>query len=313
MELATISFIQVITLFVMIFLGFLLTKLNLIKLNAKGTLTNILVYLVVPCMIINSYITTAFDENVIINLLWCFLFSFLAIVVCAIFIMIVTHFWKDEQKNILRFAMIFSNSAYMGFPLIEALFSSTSLIYASSFLTVFNILLWTFGYGLVSRSFNPKKVLVSILKTPVIYALIIGLLLFFFKVDVPSYIQKPLATIGNMNTPLSMFLIGMVMSQLHFKKIFKNLNMWITIFIKLVICPFITLGILYLFKYFLNADTLMLQVVFILMACPCVSITSVFAIQFNYDEDIAVSSVVISTLLSLISLPLFTMFISAIM
>lgn len=313
MELATISFIQVITLFVMIFLGFLLTKLNLIKLDAKGTLTNILVYLVVPCMIINSYITTAFDENVIINLLWCFLFSFLAIVVCAIFIMTVTHFWKDEQKNILRFAMIFSNSAYMGFPLIEALFSSTSLIYASSFLTVFNILLWTFGYGLVSRSFNPKKVLVSILKTPVIYALIIGLLLFFFKVDVPSYIQKPLATIGNMNTPLSMFLIGMVMSQLHFKKIFKNLNMWITILIKLVICPFITLGILYLFKYFLNADTLMLQVVFILMACPCVSITSVFAIQFNYDEDIAVSSVVISTLLSLISLPLFTMFISAIM
>ncbi len=313
MELATISFIQVVTLFVMIFLGFLLTKLNLIKLEAKGTLTNILVYLVVPCMIINSYITTSFDQDIINNLLWCFLFSFLAIVVCGIFIMVVTHFWKNEQKNILRFAMIFSNSAYMGFPLIEELFSSTSLIYASSFLTVFNVLLWTFGYGLVSRSFNPKKVLVSILKTPVIYALIIGLLLFFFKVEVPSYIQKPLATIGNMNTPLSMFLIGMVMSQLHFKKVFKNLHMWMTIFIKLIICPLITLGILYLFKSVLDVNTLMLQVIFILMACPCVSITSVFAIQFKYDEDIAVSSVVLSTLLSLISLPLFTMLISNIM
>lgn len=313
MELAQISLIQVITLFVMIFLGFLLTKLGLIKLEAKGSITNILVYLVVPCMIINSYITTSFDESVITNLMWCFLLSFIAIVVCTIIIMLVTHFWKTEQRNILRFAMIFSNAAYMGFPLIEALFSSTSLIYASSFLTIFNIYLWTFGYALVSKSFNPKKIVTSILKTPVIYALIIGLILFFTKVNVPTQIQSPLALIGNMNTPLSMFLIGMVMSQLHFKTVFKNVYMWLTIFIKLIICPFVSLAILYLFKISVDVDTLMLQVIFILMACPCVSITSVFAIQFNYDEDLAVSSVVVSTLLSMISLPLFTLLISAIL
>ena len=227
--------------------------------------------------------------------------------------MFATHFWKLEQKNILRFAMIFSNSAYMGFPLIEALFGSTSLIYASSFLTVFNILLWTFGYGLVSGSFNPKKVVVSILKTPVIYALILGLILFFCRVEVPSVIQTPIATIGNMNTPLSMFLIGMLMTKLNLKKVFSNLYMWLTIFIKLIICPFITLGILCLFKTFISLDSLMLQVIFVLMACPCVSITSVFAIQFGYDEDIAISSIVISTLLSMITLPLFTLFISNIL
>lgn len=310
MELAQISFIQVITLFVMIFLGFFLTKINLIKLEAKSSLTNILVYLVVPCMIINSYITTTFESNIVTNLLWCFLFSFIGLAVCAIFILIVTHFWKTEQKNILSFAMIFSNAAYMGFPLIEALFNSESLIYASSFLTVFNICLWTFGYALVSRSFNPKKVCLSILKTPVIYALIIGLILFFCKVNVPSYVQKPLALIGNMNTPLSMFLIGMIMTQLHFKEVFKNVYMWASVFIKLIVCPFIVLGFLYLFKYTLNVDSLMLKVIFILIACPCVSITSVFAIQFNYDEQLATSSVVISTVLSLITLPLFTLLIS---
>lgn len=310
MELAQISLIQVLTLFVMIGLGFTLTKLNLIKMEAKSSLTNILVYLVVPCMIINSYITTTFDSNIVTNLLWCFLFSFIGLAICAIFILIVTHFWKTEQKRILSFAMIFSNAAYMGFPLIEALFDSTSLIYASSFLTIFNICLWTFGYGLVSGSFNPKKVCISILKTPVIYALIIGLILFFCKVEVPSYIQKPLATIGNMNTPLSMFLIGMVMTQLHIKQVFKNVYMWLTVFIKLIICPFIVLGFLYLFKYTLNVDPLMLKVIFILTACPCVSITSVFAIQFNYDEEVATSCVVISTILSMITLPLFTLLIS---
>ncbi len=313
MELAKISLIQVITLFFMIFLGFLLTKLKLIKLEAKTTITNILVYIVVPFMIINSYITTSFDSNVITNLLWCFLFTFIAMAVCGVVIMAVTHFWKTEQKNILRFAMIFSNSAYMGFPLIEALFGTTSLIYASSFLTIFNILLWTFGYGLVSGSFNPKKVAISILKTPVIYALIIGLVLFFCKVEIPSAVQKPISMIGNMNTPLSMFLIGMLMTKLNLKKVFKDAYMWVSIFIKLIICPFITLGILCLFKTFISLDSLMLQVIFVLMACPCVSITSVFAIQFNYDEDVAISSIVISTILSMISLPLFTMFISNIL
>ena len=312
MELAKISLIQVITLFVMIFLGFLLTKIKLIKIDSKGSITNILVYLVVPCMIINSYITTTFDESIINNLLWCFLFSFIAMVICSIVIMIITHFYKDKDKNIMSFAMIFSNAAYMGFPLIEALFSSESLIYASSFLTVFNIYLWTFGYALVSRSFNIKKVAVSILKTPVIYALIIGLVLFFLKVEVPSSIQKPIELIGNMNTPLSMFLIGMLVTQLHLKNVIKNIYLWISIFIKLLICPLITLGILFLFKSFLNLDTLMLQVIFILMSCPCVSITSVFAIKFNYDEDKAVSLVVLSTLISLISLPLLTLLISSI-
>lgn len=313
MELAKLSLIQVITLFFMIFLGFLLTKLKLIKMEAKASLTNILVYIVVPFMIVNSYITTSFDEKVITNLLWCFLFSFIAMGVCAIVIMVVTIFWKTDQKNILRFAMIFSNSAYMGFPLIEALFGTSSLIYASSFLTIFNILLWTFGYGLVSRSFNVKKVATSILKTPVIYALILGLILFFCRVEIPSYIQTPVALIGNMNTPLSMFLIGMLMTKLNLKKVIKNVYMWLTIFIKLIICPFITLGILSIFKSFLNLETLMLQVIFVLMACPCVSITSVFAIQFKYDEDIAISSIVISTILSMISLPLFTLFISNIL
>ena len=311
MELAKTSLIQVITLFAMIFLGFLLTKLKLIDPKAKSTLTNILVYLVVPCMIIKSYMT-AFDSTILNNLLWCFLFSFLGLFIGGAIVLLCSFFWKTKEKNILRFAMTFSNAAYMGFPLIQELFTGevndTAMIYASGFLTVFNIVFWTYGYALVSRSFNPKKVIiVSILKTPVIYALIIGLLIFFFNVDVPTYVSKPIGLIGDMNTPLSMFIIGILVAQLKPKEIVKNPYMWSTIFIKLIVIPFITLGILCLFKTFMNIDTLLCQVIFILSACPCVSMTCVFAITFKYDEQVAVGSVVISTFLSLITLPLLTM------
>ena len=313
MELFQISAIQVAILCVMILLGFTLTKVGLVKIEAKGSISNLLVYLVVPCMIINSYITE-FDQEVVTNLLWCFLFTFICFVIVTIFIMSNTFFWKTEQKNILRFAMIFSNAAYMGFPLIQALFPENGIIYASSFVTIFNIYLWTFGYALVSKSFNPKKIAFSILKTPVIYALIIGLIIFFTQAKIPSYVQSTLSTIGNMNTPLSMFLIGMIITQIKFKNIVKNVYMWMTIFFKLVLVPLLSFAIIYIFKITINdLETLMLQVIFILMSCPCVSITSVFAIQFKYDEEVAAGSVVISTLLSLVSLPLFTLMASAVL
>ena len=82
---------------------------------------------------------------------------------------------KDSRTPIFRFACIFSNAAYMGFPLISALFGSEGLLYASAYVTVFNILLWTMGYGFVSGSSDPKEVLHSLLHTPVLYAMVIGL------------------------------------------------------------------------------------------------------------------------------------------
>lgn len=156
MDLALISLKQVGIMFIMILLGFILVKLKLIDLSAKKSFSNLLVYLVVPCMIINSYNTT-YDSSILINILWSFLASILLLFIGLIITFIITHFWEIDDKNILRFALIFSNAAYMVFPLIEAMFGKEGLIYASSFVSMFNILLWTIGYMIVSRSFNNEK------------------------------------------------------------------------------------------------------------------------------------------------------------
>ena len=187
MDLALISLKQVGIMFIMILLGFILVKLKLIDLSAKKSFSNLLVYLVVPCMIINSYNTT-YDSSILINILWSFLASILLLFIGLIITFIITHFWEIDDKNILRFALIFSNAAYMGFPLIEAMFGKEGLIYASSFVSMFNILLWTIGYMIVSRSFNIKLAMKSIAKTPVLYALIFGLFILFFQIKIPSLI-----------------------------------------------------------------------------------------------------------------------------
>lgn len=311
MDLALIALKQVSIMFIMIALGFILVKLKLIDISSKKSFSNLLVYLVVPCMIINSYNTT-FDQSVLVNILWCFLGSFILLIVGLIITFIITHFWHIDDRPILRFGLIFSNAAYMGFPLIEAMFGKVGLIYASSFVSMFNVLLWTIGYMIVSRSFNVKVALTSIAKTPVLYALVIGLIIFFFQIPLPEIISSPLSLIGNMNTPLSMIITGMIIASSSIVPVLKNKYLWFTTLIRLVAIPLACFGTVYLLSL-AGIDHEVLKIIFVLEACPCAAITSVFAVKFNYNEDLAASSVVITTLLSIITLPAFTLLIGLVL
>ncbi len=311
MDLARISLQQVFIMFIMIILGFVLVKLKLIDISAKKSFSNLLVYLVVPFMIVNSYITS-YDSTILTNMLWAFLASVIALFIAIVSVFLLTFFWKIDDKPILQFGMMFSNAAYMGFPLIQAMFGSTGLIYASCFVSMFNILLWTIGYMIVSRSFNVVLALKSILKTPVIYSLIIGLIIFFTQIEIPEVIKTPLSSIGSMNTPLSMIITGMIIASSNVFSVLKNKYLWFSCLIRLIIVPLITLPVLYLLSL-AGIDSDVLKIVFVLSACPCAAITSVFAIKFNYNEDLASTTVVVTTILSIITLPLFTLLISNIL
>lgn len=110
----------------------------------------------------------------------------------------------------------------MGFPLIQALFGAEGLLYASAYVTVFNILLWTVGYAMVSGKVRPGEVLHSILTTPVLWSVLLGLPLYPFRVNVPELIRQPLQLVDNMNTPLSMIITGMLIAGSKPEKLLGN-------------------------------------------------------------------------------------------
>lgn len=210
---------------------------------------------------------------------------------------------KEKNTPILRFACIFSNAAYMGFPLIQALFGAEGLLYASAYVTVFNILLWTVGYAMVSGKVRPGEVLQSILTTPVLWSVLLGLTLYLFRVNVPELIRQPLQLVGNMNTPLSMIITGMLIAGSKPEKLLGNREIYRIILIHML---FIPLASFLLFRL-LGVQGMAAEVVLLLEACPCAAITSVFAVQFGYDEDLAAGSVVITTFISIVVLPLCAM------
>lgn len=287
MELALICAQQVIVLFLLIGAGAAAIKTGVLKPEGRQTLSNLLVYLVVPAMIVHSYMMD-FSEEILHNLLAAFGLSVLAILIGTVLTLALTARQKDRRAPIFRFASVFSNAAYMGFPLISALFGSEGLLYASAYVTVFNILLWTMGYGMVSGSSSPKEVARSLLRTPVLYAMVVGLAVYLLQIPVPALIAT-----GDL------------------KQIVCDRHIWKLAGLRMLVIPAVCLAAfaaLGLLRFGMSA-----QVVLLLECCPAAAITSVFAVQFGHDEQFAAGCVVLTTLLSIVTLPLCALVLTALM
>ena len=308
MDLAIIAAKQVLQLLLMILAGAVCCKAGVFKPQDKSILSNILLYLVVPAMVIDSYLVE-FDPETFRNLLSAFGLSILALAIGLAVAVLATCRVAKENRAILCFACGFSNAAYMGFPLIKALFGSEGLLYASAFVTVFNIALWTIGYGIVSGSASAKETVHSIVTCPCILAVALGLVLYLGRVPVPEVLAGPIGTIGSMNTPLSMIITGATIASSDLKKLLQNKNLFLTLGLRLLVVPAAALAVFAL----LGVSGMVPMVVLILEACPCVTITTVFAIRFHHDEELAAGAVVFSTLCSIITLPLYALALTAVL
>ena len=301
MDLAVITAQQVAELFILIGLGALGAKTGLLRPEGKQTLSNLLVDLVVPAMIINSY-RMEFSAEILHNLMAAFALSTLSILLGLVITLLFTARSRDSRTPIFRFACVFSNAGYMGLPLISALFGSEGLLYASAFFTMFNLLLWTVGYSMVSGSSDPKAVVKSLAHTPAIYAVLVGLAIYLLQIPIPALLAQPISLLGAMNTPLSMLITGMLIAAGDLKSIVCSRPIWKLAAVRMLVIPALCLGafaLLGLFRFGMAS-----QVVLLLECCPAAAITSVFAVQFGHDEQFAAGCVVLTTLLSILTLPL---------
>ena len=197
----------------------------------------------------------------------------------------------------------------MGFPLISALFGSEGLLYASAYVTVFNILLWTLGYGLVSGGSSVKEVARSLVRTPVLYAIVVGLGIYLLQIPLPALITQPLELLAGVNTPLSMLITGMLVAAGDVRSIVTDKHIWKLASVRMLLIPAATLALFGALGFHGTAA----QVVTLLECCPAAAITSVFAVQFGHDEHFAAGSVVLTTLLSIVTLPLCALIITMVM
>lgn len=293
---------QVLVLFVLIAVGFFCGKKGILNDLSSRRITDIVLYVVTPCVMI-----TAFQREFSFELVG----KIITATVCAalilagsILVSVLVFRNKDEsRRKVLQFSVIFSNCGFMSLPLQKAILGDDGWFYGSVFVAVFNIFVWT--YGLVSMSGDRKQLsLKKLAFNPGIFGVVVAIILFVCKINLPYIISQPIAYLSDLNTPLPMLIIGFYLSKADFKKAFTDMGIYAAVAVRLLVIPVISAIVMSLFRI----DSTIIVAFIIASSAPTAATTTMFAAKFSRDVDLSVGVVASTTVVSVITMPLVVAF-----
>lgn len=293
---------QVAILFLLIGVGVIARKKNILTNEVKKGITDLTLNIALPCMIISSF-NQDFSKDMLQNAGLLLVLSSSIHVFSYLISKILYIKSQEDRKNILRYLTVFSNAGFMGYPVLEAIYGSMGVFYASIYCIPVRIFMWTLGVMLFTKKKDTNYVK-QIALNPGIIAVAIGLVPLLLSIRFPAIIADTLKITGNMTTPLSMMLVGAMLADADIKGIFDKEVLYGT-FIRLIIIPAATLISLKT----LGVSGKVLGTAVVLTAMPAGSFTAILASKFNANEIFASNCVFVSTMLSIITIPFIIMFI----
>ncbi len=309
MSVASAVSIKVINLFFVMIMGIILRKLGVLDKGSTSTLSKILVNLTNPFLIICA-LQRPFDAELTRRG-----FAILALSVAvhlgfAIFAKLSYLGISDKTKEkVFRAATIFTNCGFLGFPVCEAMCSAlgdeNGLFYGVFFNVFFNIFVWTYGVVLVNGGARlTRDVLINkILLNPSFIATVVSLPLYLFSIKIPVFVFDGMNYIGNMTFPLSMIIVGSLFCELDLSQLFRDKSVYYFLFIRLLACPLIVLGLCKLF----SLPVLYTYVVVALSCMPTASVTAIMADYYGKDSALSSKCVSFSTIVSVLTIPVVMM------
>ena len=296
METMWILIRQILQMFLLGLLGFLLFRGKKITREGSQALGNILIYLALPSVIINGFLVERTPEH-LMGILYS---AISAAVLLLVSILVSRAFFRKDA--IAAFAGAFSNPGFFGIPLILASAGQGAVFYVACFVAFLNIGQWTYGVSILTgqpirQGLQWKK----LIRAPFIIAIMIGLVLFLAGIQPPAIISGCLSTVASLNTPLAMFTVGIYLAQTDLRRMFTRRALYLVSLVRLLIVPLISLGLLSLLP---QAYGDMKLALLIAISCPVGSNVAVYAQLHGKDYPYAVETVVISTLLSIVTIPL---------
>ena len=302
MSIALAAFDQIIIMFIIIITGVICYKVKLIDKETNKKLADLVLMLVNPLVIFVSY-QREFEATLLNGLL----ISLGLAVATHLFGILITMLIlpkKNHEDNIgiERFAVIYSNCGFMGIPLVNGIFGSEGVFYITAYLTIFNLFAWTHGMIAVSGKSDKKSIIQAII-SPLVIATVAGFIMFVCRISLPGTITSALAYIGDMNTPLAMLVAGATIAQADIPKLLKKVRAYYITAIKLLLMP---IAMLFIFHFFNLPRTVLITAV-LAAACPAAATVNLFALRFDKDYLYASELFAITTIFSLITIPVVMM------
>ncbi len=291
-------FIQVLTLFLFMSFGFVGGKRKIITQSGSKVVADIVLMFVTPFVIINSF-RRSFDVSELKSLLICFVCAFSIHAVSILAAHLIFKGNDEKKKRVLRFATVFSNAGYMGLPLQEAVLGADGVFFGSVYVSVFNIVVWTYGVLCMS---GDKKLLSGkkIVFNPGIIGTVIGLIIFIFSINIDGIVGNVVSGMAALNTPLAMIVIGFYLSQSDLIKTIKDKCVYGVAALRLIVIPVAALIVLWL----VGIRGTLLVAITIGVSAPTAAATSMFATKFDTDVNLSVNIVTFTTILSILTMPL---------
>ncbi|GAX05676.1 malate permease [Secundilactobacillus pentosiphilus] len=297
MTIVRIIFGQTAIMFLIMLVGFLCFRVGLVDESGSQQISNIVIYISNPALLLNSFIGNLKASQMIDGLYALIILTVMMLATIAVAKLI---FRKPEQM-LIRFALIFANLGFIGLPLSKAVLGTGSIFYMSIFVGVSNFSLWTYGIYMVSgdrRTIQLKRLAVN----PAILALIFGLLFALTGVKLPSVLGTAVSDLADMNLPLVMIAMGCYLAQGDVRSALKSKALYQAVGARLIIAPLIVLAIL---QFIPNQFMMVKEVILLGQATPVAALMAIFSNTFHKNSLFSTTVVGLTTLCSLVTIPLF--------
>lgn len=298
-------FMQVVMLALLVTVGFCGDRFGYFTEKAARLCNDLLFYVITPCVIVNSFLKVEYTRESaggFFSALACAAVFHIAAVLLSFFL-----FNRgDGDKNVIfKYATIYGNTGYMGLPLAKAVTAAVTgngelgVFYCSAAVAVFNLFCFTHGVWLMSKDKKSGMDLKRMIVNPGMISILIGMPLFVLNVRLPGFIATPVEQLAGMNTPLAMVMFGTYLSHADFSAAFKQKNMYITAFVKLIAVP---LAMISAFAA-CGVSGALLIVSAVVISAPSANNTVMFSAKYGRDTALASQVCGFTSILSVITMP----------
>ena len=282
--------------------GWVMIKRGMLAERSISDLSRVLLFVAQPCLAVYSFFGVDFSLPLLgrLGIFALLTFSVMLVMMLGAFL-ILRRKYERAIYRIITIATAFSNCAFFGIPIIDVLIPDGSpelIAYTTVFAVVMNVVGWTVGAAIIAGNttyMSVKKIFLN----PAMIGLIVAMTVFIFDIPLGASLEKMIATAGTMATPLSMVIMGMRLGTVRLSSLFTEPKVYATILVKQIVMPLVA----FLLVVFLPIDSDTKQAFFIICACPVASVVLNFAEILGEGQREAANTVLLSTILSILTLP----------
>ncbi len=290
---------QMGVLFAAVALGFIGAKCGVLRADSNEQISRLVLNLTLPCSVLYS----ALDAERLLSNVQILQLTLIACITAGGMVLLAAGLVRlfripQEQRGVSKFMIVFTNSAFIGFPVLRILFGTSSIFYASIFNLAFMVLSYTYGVTLIGKQEYARIQWRNAL-TPMVISSLLAYVIYMTDFHAPSFVVSVLRFIDPVTSPLSLMTIGCALAIFPMGGAFRAWRVHAALLVRMLAFP---IAFYYLMRLFVPTPVI-LGVVTILIAMPAAASTTMFCAKYGGDQALSSAGVFLTTLLSIVSIP----------